>query len=460
MTDLNQLSAHLATFEKVNSFISFFSYLPDPDEVLKRIGGGYQAYRNLLTDSHLSAVVKSRKAGVLSLEWNISDERIKKILQPHMYLLIENILDAPLFGFQPIEIVWDKVDNLVIPVKFVAKPQEWFVFDKEGNLRFKTKEKPVEGEPVPEFKFLCPVVNPSYANPYGEKALSKCYWPVTFKRGTMKMWAVFIERYATPWIIGKHPRGVSQEETELFANLLNDMIQDAVAVIPDDSQIEIIDTSKTSSSDIFERFKTICDMEISKAILGQTLTTQQGDSGSYSLGQVHAEIRKEIVDADKKLVEDTINQLIRYICVLNSIFEIPTIQFFEEEDLNKDRAERDRILKDLGVKLSKKYFMKHYNLTEEDIEDYSPDNLSFAEADFPDQSAVDNQIDKMPLDKVGDELVKKVIELIKQSDSYEEVQKKLFDLYPEAGYQKLIETLQQAIYIYEIFGRYSAWKES
>lgn len=452
------LSRHIATYEKVNTFISVFSYLPDPDDILKRAGKTVAEYRKLLYDPHLSAVIKSRKAGILSLEWNIPDEKIKNILKPHIYTLIEQILEAPLYGYQPIEIIWEKQNELIVPSKLIAKPQEWFVFDLEGNLKLKTKDRP-EGQPLPEYKFLCPVNNPTYTNPYGEKVLSKCYWPVVFKRGGFKMWAVFVEKYAQPWIIGKHPRGVSQEETQEFAKMLEEMIQDAVAVIPDDSQIEIIDTSKTSSSEIFERFKLACDMEISKAVLGQTLTTQQGDSGSYSLGQVHAEIRKEIIDADKKLVTNTINQLITYICQLNSIKDIPEIKFFEEEDLQKERAERDRILKDLGVKFTKKYFIKHYNLDEEDIEELN--TLSFSEPpDYPDQLAVDRKIDQLNIQQASQHLVQKAIELINSSNSYEEVLEKLFELYPEEGYQTLMETLQKAIYIFELFGRLSAWKES
>ena len=47
-----------------------------------------------------------------------------------------------------------------------------------------------------------------------------------------------------PHLIGKHPRGSTKEETNSLADMLEDMVQDAIAVIPDDSSIEIQEASK------------------------------------------------------------------------------------------------------------------------------------------------------------------------------------------------------------------------
>lgn len=34
-----------------------------------------------------------------------------------------------------------------------------------------------------------------------------CFWPVAFKKGGMKFWLRFAEKFGSPWVIGKHPRG-------------------------------------------------------------------------------------------------------------------------------------------------------------------------------------------------------------------------------------------------------------
>ena len=42
--------------------------------------------------------------------------------------------------------------------------------------------------------------------------------------------------------------------------------------------------------------------EISKAVLGQTLTTEIGSTGSYAAANTHMAVRQDIIDADKNLL--------------------------------------------------------------------------------------------------------------------------------------------------------------
>ena len=72
-----------------------------------------------------------------------------------------------------------------MPEKVIAKPPEWFCFDDDNNLKFRTKEN-YYGEVVPDKKFLLAQNNPSYNNPYGERTLSRVFWNVTFKKGGLK----------------------------------------------------------------------------------------------------------------------------------------------------------------------------------------------------------------------------------------------------------------------------------
>lgn len=374
------LADEIATRKRSIDFEGAFSmYLPDPDPVLRKMGRDIKVYRELLSDAHLGATVESRKSGVKSLEWRVlhpdptSPEA--KLVQEVLGSLdidrtIGEILNAPLFGFQPIEVIWEKRRGYLVPKDLVGKPPEWFTFDPEGNLLFRTKDN-YAGERVPSKKFLLPRNNPSYVNPYGERALSRCFWPVTFKRGGMKFWVVFTEKYGMPFLLGRHPRGTREEEVEALLSSLEAMVQDAVAVIPEDSTVEIKDVaSRGASAEVYERLLVFMNAEISKAILGQTLTTELGKTGSYAASQTHMEVRRDIIEADKRLVESTLNTLIAWICELN--FPEPTLPRFDmlsKDDVEIKLAERDKILAELGVRFSKSYFMKTYGLSEEDIDD-------------------------------------------------------------------------------------------
>jgi phage gp29-like protein len=155
-------------------------------------------------------------------------------------------------------------------------------------------------------------------------------------------------------------------------NELRAMAQDAIAVISTDCEIEVQKTGDKSSADIYNGLIESCDASIAKVILGQTLTTEGSDkgSGSLALGKVHSGVRDDIILSDKKIVENTHNQLIQWICDINfgQLETYPKFEMYEEEDVDMDIANRDKILKDTGVKFTKKYFIKTYNLEEEDFD--------------------------------------------------------------------------------------------
>jgi phage gp29-like protein len=370
--------------------------------------------------------------------------------------------------------MWEKVDSYVLPTRVEAKPQEWFLFDAENNLKLRTKDSPIFGESLPEYKFLLIQHNATYQNPYGDPALSKCFWPVTFKRGGMKFWAIFAEKYGMPYLIGKHPRGTSKEETEKLADLLESMIQDAVAVIPDDSSVEIMEPGgKSASSQIYRDLLEYCDQEITISLLGQNLTTQV-EKGSYAAAQVHMQVRKDLLDSDKRLIENIFNSLIKWIYEINfSEGETPYFTLYEEEEVEKDLAERDEklanVLQISGLKLSKKYFQKAYGLEDEDFEQQqTPTSKQLSQQfyeqpssknTFPDQQAIDDAINALSdeeLQKQMEGVLKPIIQLIQGGNSYEEIMEKLVETFPDMDQNALEEMLSRAIFVSELWGMLNA----
>ena len=465
------LSEEIATRKRSLNYYSLaMSYLPDPDIVLKKQGKDMKVYKELLCDSHVFACVQSRKAGVLSLEWEINrgldkDETAEKVIETikklDIYKFINDILDATLFGFQPIEIIWGRVDNLVLPIELKAKPSEWFCFDDENQLKFRTKEH-YFGEELPLKKFLCPQTNPSYENPYGERTLSRVFWPVTFKKGGLKFWVIFTEKYGIPHLIGKHPRGASEEETDRLAGLLEQMVQDAIAVIPDDSSVEIQEANKSSSAEIFEKLMDKMNAEISKAILGQTLTTEIGSTGSYAASNTHFAVRQDIIDADKKMVEKTINKLIQWIYEINfSNKDIPVFEMFEVEDIDLGLAQRDKILSETGVKFTKDYFIKNYGLEEEDFdirEDIIPATPQFSQFKEEPEPEGQVQVDDLfkflsetELDKQSQAMLSPLLALFESCDNFEDARELLTDSNLQT--KQLQQSIQKAMFLCELQGR-------
>ena len=467
------LTEEIATRKRALNFYSLANILPDPDIVLRKQGKDVRVYKELLCDPHVFACVQSRKSGVLSLEWEINrgldkDEKAEAIenllKQLDIHKLISDILDATQFGFQPLEIIWKRdKSGYILPEKIVAKPPEWFCFDDNNTLKFRTKEN-YYGEELPNKKFLLAQNNPSYNNPYGERTLSRVFWPVTFKKGGLKFWVIFTEKYGMPHLIGKHPRGATKEETNTLADMLEEMVQDAIAVIPDDSSVEIQEANKSSSAAIYEQLIDKMNAEISKAILGQTLTTEIGSTGSYAASNTHFAIRQDIIDADKKLVESVINQLIQWIYEINfSTADIPVFEMYAPEDVDLTLAQRDKILSDTGVKFTKEYFIKNYGLEDEDF-DIREDILPTVTPNFSEfkeeppivqgQKQIEDLLkflSETELSKQAQNMLSPLISLLENCDDYEEAYELLTDKNLKS--KKFEQSLQKAMFLCELQGR-------
>jgi phage gp29-like protein len=481
------LGTEIASRERVD-FSVILGQLPDPDEILIGAGKDFTVYRNVMIDSQVRACANSRKAGTMSLLWEIDRGKSKskqaKLIEDlyndlDIDALNSAILNAPLYGFQPIEIIWGKVGSYILPVALKAKNQEWFVFGTQGELRLLTVQNMILGEALPERKFLAPTYNDIHNkdyNPYGDRILSSCFWPVTFKKSGFKWWVTFAEKYGMPYIVGKMPRNTLDSERENMKDQLEGMVMDAVAVITDDSAVEFIEPSgKTASGDLYKQLINECDQSISKAILGQTLTTDgnQGGAGSYALGKVHSGVREDIVLSDKKIVEKTHNQLIKWITEINfgAITEAPKFIMYQEEDVDEVLARRDSILVAQGVKFNKDYYVESYNLSDKhfEVSETSPrpepkisdkkDDSEFTEAAENDLDVILAMFADAQLQNQIEEVLRPVLKLVKNGSDYSQIKKELNKINPEMPTDEIEKQLTSILALSETLGRFDVKKK-
>jgi phage gp29-like protein len=374
------LTKELITKQFYDSFTNIYGILPNPDKVLRNTGKRISAYRDLKNDPHVWSCIQSRKSGVLSLGYTIlpnnTNPAIVKIIESvfkklDIHQIIRDILEATLFGFQPLEIIWEIDDGShfkIFPKQIIGKPQEWFHFDTKNKLRFR-KNVRSQGEELPHYKILNVQYEKSYLNPYGEALLSKCYWPVIFKNGGLKFWVNFSEKYGMPILMGQYNRGATSEEIEKLAQELANMTEDSIIVSPEDIDIKLHEATRSTSVSLYKELIRYCNAEISKALLSQTLTTEL-DMGSYAASQTHFKVRKEVIQADIRLVELAMNELIKYIMELNfNESDYPLFKIKQNDADNLEKVERDIKIAQTGqVKFTKKYWMDRYGFRDEDIE--------------------------------------------------------------------------------------------
>jgi phage gp29-like protein len=261
-----------------------------------------------------------------------------------------------------------------------------------------------------------------------------------------------------PFLIGKVPGAATDSERVTFLNNLKDMVQDAVAVINDDESIEIPHVlSGTTSVDIYDKMVSFCNREISKAILGQNLSTEVEKGGSYAATKAAIGVKSEHVDRIKRIVCNVFNKALQWQSQLNSLSNCcyPTFHFFEESDYQLGLASRDKILTEQGLKFSKDYYKRNYYFEDSDFE---INNIKKVESkktgsDFAEDTLINEWTD---VDKVSDNAVKKtvpviqnliqsVLSRIQKAKSYEEIQEILYVIYPDLDIAEFRELTEKAM---------------
>ena len=379
---MGALTKEIATRDRFDEN-RFYPFLPDPDKILIDNDYDFQIYRDLLIDPHLMATIQQRKMQVMQMDWELVSEKsaddklvreIEEIFKKLSFEeIISDMMDAVFFGYSVLEINWQKNGGLLVPVEILDKPQEWFIFDKNNELRLRKYKYGYyineEGEKLPPYKFILTQHKPSFTNPYGERILSRCYWPVQLKKGGIEYWQLMMERYGMPYLIGRYPNTYTAIQKEEFLEQLKQMVVDNITIFDESLGIELKESPQYDIGQLYENLVRYHNKEISKAVLTVTLTTEVEKSGSYKSSEIHKEMLAYLGTSDKKLVETSLNKIIDYYCELNyGKITKPKIRLTLKDTVIEESAERDKLLTEMGVKFTKEYFMKRYNLSEGDFE--------------------------------------------------------------------------------------------
>jgi phage gp29-like protein len=304
-------------------------------------------------DAHLYAELGKRRGAITALEWSIeepegaSSEEKNLTAQVRDWfdmltanangvnggfeLVLATMTDAMLKGFAPQEMVWtpqpDGSGRQVLVPHVTAQPQRWFTVSADRRrflLRSRETMQPgtehlpsVMGEELRPYAWL-QHVHPARNGYLARMSLSRVLvWPYLFKNYAVRDLAEFLEIYGLPLRLGKYPTGATDDEKRKLLQAVTQIGHNAAGIIPASMALEF-QAAAAGTEVPFAAMWDRLDAAESKAILGQTLSSSEGQHGTQALGQVHEEVRMDIREADARLVENTIGrQLIQALCVLN-----------------------------------------------------------------------------------------------------------------------------------------------
>lgn len=301
-------------------------------------------------DGHIFAELGKRKRALLGLDWDIVPPRnaskqeeddaayARDFIQdlPNFEDVLLDMGDAIGKGFSNLELEWRRADGEWIPT-IEYRPQSWFKVRPDDRNELRLRDATVDGAALQPFGWISHIhkAKSGYITRAGLGRVLA--WPFLFKNYSVRDLAEFLEIYGLPMRLGTYPSGASDDEKATLLSAVVNIGHAAAGIVPEGMVIDFKESAK-GNKDPYEAMMDWCERTQSKAILGGTLTSQSdGASSTNALGNVHNEVRHDLMDADARQFGSTLTRdLVFPILALNragvtSLRRCPRLVFDTQE---------------------------------------------------------------------------------------------------------------------------------
>ena len=265
----------------------------------------YTLYDEIILDAHVQGVLQQRIENILSQQFRIVNEAgedlpdATKIFQrkwfydfltlaieakPYGHSLIQLWEADPLTGYGEIELV---------PRRNVV-PEKGLVTLWQG-----VNSSNVPYRDAPYWDYLIEVGGKKDFGLFVKIAPS-----FIVKKNALLQWSQYTEIFGAPMRVGKTTSRTQADMERMGSNLKN-MGSMAYGVFQEGESIEFIESTKGDAYQVYLALLKYCDEQISKAMIGQTMTTDNGSSKSQS--EVHERVADNITESDKRMISFVIN---------------------------------------------------------------------------------------------------------------------------------------------------------
>ncbi|MDE2700892.1 MAG: DUF935 family protein, partial [Gemmatimonadota bacterium] len=349
------------------------------------------------------------------------------------------------------------LDALIVPVDFRALPTQSIRFDIHRRPHLCTAHA-VFPTPIPEGKIVLVRRNYDWEQPYGRKLFSALFWPVVFRRGGLKFWYDFMDRFGIPQTIAKLSKAMYEDKRDEVEGQLEKLVRDAVAVMEEGVEISTHEAKGTAASDFFERFQNHIGDTISRVITGATLQRSTGQKGSYAQAREHGQTGNRRGLLDEMMVEAAFNEVAEFIARFSAPNVAPPyMQYDRPQDLHNERATRDARLGGLGARFSLDYFMREYGFREGDIVEISQDAaLEFARRTNAHQDEIDDLVAEQLVQggTVADAQAQRIVRALKSENSPSQIEDILSDIAGEDA-DAYADLMGEVLMAADMYGRES-----
>lgn len=271
-------------------------------------------------DLHYLGVLGTRKRSVSQIDISVKpggdsdlDAELAKMVEEWLdrdELTDElfNILDAIGKGYSFTEIIWDTSMGQWIPERLEYRDPRWFRFNRHDLSTPMMLDEFGQEVDLPAFKFIHARLQAKSGLAMRSGIARTALWAYLFKMYTLRDWAIFTQTYGQPLRIGKFGSGASEDDKATLFRAVANIAGDMAAIIPESMEIDFKEAANLGSGHQNYRERADWfDRQISKAVLGQTSTTD-AEVGGLGSGKEHREVQEDIERADAKALSAIINR--------------------------------------------------------------------------------------------------------------------------------------------------------
>ncbi len=260
-------------------------------------------YADTMLDAHLSSVLATRKINVLGRPFKVVDKAGKEnpaltrlLRRPWFRQACEYALESKFWGHSLMEFD-TPTDGEFHKVSLIDRQ---YVFPEAGLVR--TMPGMIVGTDYRNDPQYAPwVLEVGTRRDLG--LLLKATPLVIWKALVMSAWADFVEMFGMPY------RALTGDFDEALITQFNTMMaqmgQAAYGVFPGNTKIDFI-TPPNSTGDVYDKYIARLNSELSKLVLGQTMTTDDGSSQSQA--NVHERVADAYTRDDCGWLTDWVNE--------------------------------------------------------------------------------------------------------------------------------------------------------
>ena len=273
-------------------------------------------------DPHYASVLGTRKRAVAGLapvveaasdaprDRELAEALRAVVRRPEFGDLVDGLLDALGKGYSAVEIVWNRGGERWLPARYQWRDPRFFRYDRADGrtLRLLDDAHPGEGAPLPWAKFVTHTPRLKAGLPARGGLARLAAAACMCKAYALTDWVAFAEVFGMPLRVGRYGPQASEEEIRTLAAAVANLGTDAAAVMPESMRIEFAATGAgRGGADIYERLAAFLDRQVSKAVLGQTASSE-GTPGRLGSDETQEKVRQDILRADARQLENTLNR--------------------------------------------------------------------------------------------------------------------------------------------------------